>query len=114
MSFEDEKGDFVMKENRRSARYPLVGLASIEVRPQFTVIEGYVANFGKEGLGLYVRDPMAEGDHVHITLSVEGRVPDVKIQEYYQGDVAWVNQVGGVYAVGIRFIDESDGCPNQA
>ncbi len=102
-----------MKENRRSARYPLVGLASIEVRPQLNIIEGYVANFGKEGLGLYVREPLEKGDHVHITLSVEGGVEEVEIQEKYQGNVAWINQVGGVYAVGIQFISEPDGCPQD-
>ena len=102
-----------MKENRRSTRYPLVGLASIEVRPQLTTIEGYVANFGKEGLGLYVREPLAPGDHVHIALSVEGGLEGVEIQEQYQGNVAWVNQVGGVYAVGIQFTSEPDGCPKD-
>ncbi|MBI5137792.1 MAG: PilZ domain-containing protein [Nitrospirae bacterium] len=96
-------------ENRRSTRYPLVGLASIEVLPEMNVIEGYVANFGPEGLGLYVRDPLNKGDHVHITLQVDG-VRNVEVKERYQGNVAWVNRVGGVYAAGIQFVDEKSGC----
>ena len=100
-----------MHENRRSARYPLVGLAAIEVVPQMEKLEGYVANFGKEGLGLYVRQILNKGDHVHIHLSVDAG--ELAVEERYQGNVAWVNQVGGVYAVGIQFIDERGGCPHQ-
>lgn len=97
------------KDLRRSTRYPVVGLASIEIIPGFDTIEGYVANFGANGLGLYVRDPLKPGDHLHITLSIEGQ-HDVEVQESYQGNVVWVNQVGGVNAVGVEFIDEAGGC----
>jgi len=100
-----------MKENRRYARYPVVGLATIEVRPGWEIVEGYVANFGENGLGLYVREPLNPGDHVHISLAVDG-TPGVEIKEEYQGNVAWVNQVGGVHAVGVEFVDEADGCPH--
>ena len=99
------------KELRRTARYPLVGLASIERFPGLDVIEGYVANFGRNGLGLYVRDPLKAGDHVHIALSIES-VPELNVSERYQGNVVWVNRVGGVYAVGIEFVDEGAGCPH--
>ena len=95
---------------RRTARYPVVGLATIEVRPELNVIEGYVANFGENGLGLYVREPLVPGDHVHITLSVDAD-PHLTVNESYQGNVRWVNQVGGVFAVGIEFVDETHGCP---
>lgn len=94
---------------RRTARYPVVGLASIEVIPSLQNIEGYVANFGKSGVGLYVRDPLAPGDHVHISLSIEN-IPELQVDERYQGNVVWVNQVGSVYAVGVEFVDETDGC----
>jgi hypothetical protein len=103
----------VTKELRRTARYPLVGLASIERYPGLEVVEGYVANFGRNGLGLYVRDPLAAGDHVHIALSIES-VPELDVSERYQGNVVWVNKVGGVYAIGIEFVDESAGCPHGA
>jgi len=98
-------------ENRRSARYPLVGLAVIDVLPRMNQLEGYVANFGAEGLGLYVREPLNKGDHVHIHLSVDAG--DMPVEEHYQGDVAWINPVGGAYAVGIRFQDETEGCPHR-
>jgi len=88
-----------------------VGLASIERYPGLDVIEGYVANFGKNGLGLYVRDPLKAGDHVHIALSIDS-VPELEVSERYQGNVVWVNQVGGVFAVGIQFVDEGAGCPH--
>jgi len=101
----------VSKELRRTARYPLVGLASIERFPGLDVIEGYVANFGRNGLGLYVRDPLTAGDHVHIALSIES-VPELDVSERYQGNVVWVNRVGAVYAVGIEFVDEGAGCPH--
>jgi hypothetical protein len=91
----------------------LVGLAAIQVLPRMEKLEGYVANFGKEGLGLYVRQPLDKGDHVHIDLSVEAG-GELAVEEHYQGNVAWVNQVGGVYAVGIQFIDEKGGCPHQS
>lgn len=101
------------KDLRRTARYPLVGLASIERFPGLDVIEGYVANFGRNGLGLYVREPLAAGDHVHIDLSIDS-VPELEVSERYQGNVVWVNRVGGVYAVGIEFVDEGAGCPHGA
>lgn len=99
------------RDLRRTARYPLVGLASIERLPALEVVEGYVANFGKNGLGLYVREALKPGDHVHISLSIEN-VPELEVSERYQGNVVWVNQVGGVFAVGIEFVDESAGCPH--
>jgi hypothetical protein len=101
------------RELRRTARYPLVGLASIERFPGLDVVEGYVANFGRNGLGLYVRDPLLAGDHVHIALSIDS-VPELEVNERYQGNVVWVNQVGGVFAVGIEFVDEAGGCPHAA
>ncbi|MDH4229058.1 MAG: PilZ domain-containing protein [Nitrospirota bacterium] len=101
------------KDLRRSARYPVVGLATVEVLPGLDVLEGYVANFGTHGVGLYVRDPLAPGDHVHITLAIDG-VPDMDVAERYQGNVVWINQVGGVFAVGIEFLDEQGGCPYAA
>jgi hypothetical protein len=101
----------VTRDLRRSARYPLVGLASIERFPGLDVIEGYVANFGRNGLGLYVRDPLKAGDHVHIALTIDS-VPELEVNERYQGNVVWVNQVGGVFAVGIQFVDEGAGCPH--
>ncbi|MFQ5508062.1 MAG: PilZ domain-containing protein [Leptospirillia bacterium] len=97
------------KDLRRTARYPVVGLATIEVMPGMTRIEGYVANFGENGIGLYVRDPLTPGDHVHISLLIDD-VADLDVDERYQGNVVWTNQVGGVHAVGIEFVDESDGC----
>ncbi len=102
-----------MRENRRAARYPVVGLASIEVRPQMTIIEGYVANFGESGLGLYVRTALAPGDHVHISLSIDS-APGLEVREYYMGNVVWTNQVGGVHAVGIAFVDEVNGCVHDS
>jgi hypothetical protein len=102
----------VSKELRRTTRYPLVGLASIERFPGLDTVEGYVANFGKNGLGLYVREALKPGDHVHIFLSIDS-VPELDVSERYQGNVVWVNQVGGVYAVGIEFVDEQAGCPHR-
>ncbi|MDH5527972.1 MAG: PilZ domain-containing protein, partial [Nitrospirota bacterium] len=93
------------KDLRRSARYPVVGLARVEVLPGVDVLEGYVANFGKHGIGLYVRDPLTPGDHVHIELTIEDLMEEVEVAERYQGNVVWINQVGGVFAVGIEFVD---------
>ena len=101
-----------MKQDlRRTVRYPLVGLATVERFPGMEVIEGYVANFGRNGLGLYVRNPLKAGDHVHIALSIDS-VPELGVSERYQGNVVWVNQVGSVYAVGIAFDEETEGCPH--
>ncbi len=90
-------------DHRKNHRFDILGVAHIKHEPEYIPLEAQVVNISHSGVRLYVREALSGRVAVSLYYFADGT--KLKIAETIQAEVAWVQERGSWYSIGLRFQD---------
>lgn len=89
-----------MKNRRQNVRMTIMGMVRVWFPSQSKPVEGYLANIGRGGIGIYLSRKTRIGQMLRIAVSLKGQEGP---EEQFQVKVVWSSRVGKLYMAGVQF-----------